>query len=259
VRPIIEIDAPELLACIRAIERRGALEVASKSLEVSGQVFRYAIATGRAHRDPSRDLRGALKSREVRHYSALAESELPQFLSKLNQYDGNIVTKLAIRFLMLTFVRTGELRGAKWSKFDVDKAAWRIPSERMKTRTEHIVPLSRQVIAVFEELRPITGHRRYVFPNEHNRLKSTSENTIVFALYRMGYRGRATASTILNEQGWNRDAIERQLAHAEKNKVRAAYHRSQYLPERRKIMQAWADYLDALRASAKVISLFKIR
>ena len=262
--PIAEIEAPALLDTIRVIERRGALEVASKSLEVAGQVFRYAITTGRASRDPSRDLRGALQTREVRHYSALKESELPEFLRKLDTYDGNTMTQLAIRLLMLMFVRTGELRGAEWKEFDIGKAEWRIPAERMKMGSEHIVPLSKQALGILEKLRPLSGKREHVFPNEHNPLKCMSENTILFALYRMGYRGRATghgfratASTILNEHGFRPDVIERQLAHAERNKIRAAYHRSEYLPERRKMMQHWADYLDATKDGEKVIPMFR--
>jgi len=261
-RPIAEIDAPELLDTLRAIERRDALELASKTRIVAGMVFRYAIQTGRAKMDPARDLRGALKTRETRHYAKLSDADLPEFLRKLDAYDGNTVTKLALKLLALMFVRTGELRGARWSEFDFEKAEWRIPAERMKTLAQHIVPLSQQAVAVLEQLKPITGEREYLFPNEHKPRGMMSENTILFALYRMGYRGRATghgfratASTILNEQGFKADVIERQLAHKEPNKVRAAYDHSEHLPERRKMMQHWADYLDARRRTAdKVIS-----
>jgi integrase len=261
-RPIAEIDAPELLDTLRAIERRDALELASKTRIVAGMVFRYAIQTGRAKTDPARDLRGALKTRETQHYAKLSDDDLPEFLRKLDAYDGNTVTKLAIKLLALTFVRTGELRGARWGEFDVQKGEWRIPAERMKTRAEHLVPLSRQALEVLEQLKPITGGREHLFPNEHKPREVMSENTILFALYRMGYRGRATghgfratASTILNEQGFKADVIERQLAHREQNKVRAAYHRSQYLQERRRMMQHWADYLQARRETIdKVIS-----
>ena len=221
-RPVAEIEAAELLDAIRAVEARGALELASKTLIVAGQVFRYAIATSRAKSDPSRDLRGALKRREVRHYNALKESELPEFLKKLDAYDGNDMTRHAIRLLMLTFVRTNELRAARWTEFDFDKGEWRIPAERMKTRSEHLVPLSAQAIATLEKIKALSGNREHVFPNEHNPQKWMSENTILFALYRMGYRGRATghglratASTILNEQGWRADVIERQLVRAD--------------------------------------------
>ena len=258
-RPVSEIEAAELLNVIRAVEARGALELASKTLIVAGQVFRYAIATSRAKSDPTRDLRGALKRRDVRHYNALKEADLPEFLKKLDAYDGNDMTRHAIRLLMLTFVRTNELRAAKWTEFDFDKAEWRVPAERMKTRAEHLVPLSEQAIATLEKIKALSGHREHIFPNEHNPKKCMSENTILFALYRMGYRGRATghgfratASTILNEQGWRADVIERQLAHAEKNKVRAAYHRSQYLDDRQRMMQGWADYLDGMASGEKV-------
>ena len=259
-RPIAEIDAPELLETLRVIERRDALELASKTRITAGMVFRYAIQTGRAKVDPSRDLRGALKTRATRHYAKLSEADLPEFLRKLDAYDGSMITKLALKLLVLTFVRTGELRGAKWSEFDLDKAEWRIPAERMKTRAEHLVSLSRQAIEVIEQLKLISGSREYVFPNEHKPRAVMSENTILFALYRMGYRGRATghgfratASTILNEQGFRPDVIERQLAHKEQNKVRAAYHRSQYLTERCKMMQHWADYLGAIKRERNAI------
>lgn len=264
-RPIAEIDAPELLDVLRGIERRDVLELVSKVRIIAGQVFRYAIATGRAKYDPSRDLRGALKTREVQHYARLSEAELPEFLVKLETFNGEALTRLAIKLLVLTFVRTGELRGATWTEFDTDKREWRIPAERMKTRAEHLVPLSAQAIEVLEQLKEITGEREQVFPNEHHPKRSMSENTILFALYRMGYQGRATghgfratASTILNEQGWDADVIERQLAHKEANKVRAAYHHSEYLAERKKMMQGWADFLDAKqRAGEKVVSIHR--
>lgn len=261
-RPLIEIAAPELLDVIRRVERRGALELASKTLIIAGQVFRYAIATGRATADVSRDLRGALKTREVNHYAKLSEGELPEFLRKLDTYDGNALTRHALKMLMLTFVRTGELRGALWTEFDLEKREWRIPGERMKMGVEHIVPLSDQAVAILEKIKTLSGNRDYVFPNEHRPQHFMSENTVLYALYRMGYRGRATghgfratASTILNEQGWNADAIERQLAHGEKDKIRAAYNTAQYLPQRRKMMQHWANYLDKLKVGAKVIPL----
>ena len=261
-RPIAMIEAPELLDAIRAVERRGALELASKTLIIAGQIVRYAIATGRAKGDISRDLREALKTREVNHYAKLSEAELPEFLRKLENYDGQPLTKLALKLLIMSFVRTGELRGARWSELNFEKREWRIPAERMKMGVEHIVPLSAQAIDVLDEVGKFSGHREYVFPNEHRPLNFMSENTILFALYRMGYRGRATghgfratASIILNEQEWNADVIERQLAHGEKDKIRAAYNTAQYLPQRRKMMQHWADYLDRLRIGAKIIPI----
>jgi integrase len=262
-RAIAEIEAPELLDALRAIERnaranaRGSNEIAHRMLQASGQIFRYAIATGRARRNPSVDLRGALKAKErTRNHAALSQTELPAFIKKLKAYDGQPQTKLAMRLLLLTFVRTGELRGAEWSEFELDKAQWRIPAERMKMRSEHIVPLSTQAIEVVHELQKLNGARRHVFGNQANHEKPMSENTLLFALYRMGYHSRATAhgfrataSTILNEQGFRPDVIERQLAHVERNKVRAAYHRTEYLPERRKMMQHWADYLQFIEAA----------
>jgi integrase len=182
----------------------------------------------------------------------LKAADLPEFLQKLEIYDGALLTKLALRLLLLTFVRTTELREAEWPEIDWDKGEWRIPAERMKMRDPHIVPLSRQAVAVLRELHKLTGNGKYVFQNEHNFVTFMSENTMLFALYRMGYRSRATghgfratASTILNENGFASDVIERQLAHCERNKVRAAYNHAQYLTERRKMMQWWADYLDS--------------
>ena len=182
----------------------------------------------------------------------------PHILKKLEAYDGSLQTKLALRFLLLTFVRTNELRGAQWTEIDWDKAEWRIPAERMKMKELHIVPLSRQAIAVLRELEKLSGNRQYVFPNQHNPATFMSENTMLYALYRMGYHSRttghgfrSTASTILNEHGFRADVIERQLAHSERNTVRAAYNHAQYLPERRKMMQWWADYLDKVACKPK--------
>src|SRR6266851_1390928 len=258
-RPISTITAPELLAVLRKVESRGALETAQRVLQRSDSIFRYAVATGRAERSPAGDLRGALKAPKHKNRNALSAADLPEFLRKLEAYDGHVQTKLAMRMQVLTWVRPGELRAAEWSEFDVGAGEWRIPAERMKMRQPHIVPLARQALEVLEQLRLLTGRGRFLFPNQSNARACMSENTILFALYRMGYHSRATghgfratASTILNEQGWKADAIERQLAHKEPNKVRAAYHRSVYLDERRKMMQAWADYLDALAAGVKV-------
>lgn len=263
-QPIEEITAADVLDVIRAIEKRGALEIASKTLTAAGQVFRYAVAMGRAASDPTRDLRGALKRRERRHYAKLDENGMPEFLRKVEEYDGSPITRIAIKLLVLTFVRTGELRGAQWSELDPDGAMWRIPAKRMKVGGDHLVPLSRQALALIEELRPLTGHREHLFPNEHHPRKCLSENTILYALYRMGYRGRATghgfratASTILHEQEWSSAVIERQLAHKDPNVIRATYNRAEHLPERRKLMQHWADYLDALRAEERVIQIEK--
>ena len=250
-RPIAEITPPEVLAMLRVVEDKGALETAHRVMQMCGQIFMYAIATGRAERNPVPDLRGALKTPVVKHHSFLKASELPEYLKKLEAYDGSVQTKLALRLLLLTFVRTNELRGAQWAEIDWDKAEWRIPAERMKMKELHIVPLSRQAIAMLRELQKHSGNRQYVFPNQHNPATFMSENTMLYALYRMGYHSRATghgfrstASTILNEHGFRADVIERQLAHSERDTVRAAYNHAQYLPERRNMMQWWADYLD---------------
>lgn len=252
-RPIAEITAPELLTTIRLIEKRGAIDLAHRALQTCGQIFRYAIVTARAERDVSADLRGALKTKKAIHHAAMGASELPEFLEKLDSYDGHLQTKLALKLLLLTFVRTTELRAAQWSEINFDAAEWRIPAERMKMRQLHIVPLSKQSLSVLEELKKINGHSPFVFPGQRNSQKCMSENAILYALYRMGYHSRATghgfrstASTILNETGFRSDVIERQLAHSERNKVRASYNHAEYLPERRKMMQHWADYLDTV-------------
>jgi integrase len=258
-RPINEITPPELLTAIREIEKRGAIDIAHRALQTCGQIFRYAIATGRAERDIAADLRGALKTRKKENYSRLEARELPEFLAKLEEYDGEDLTKLGLKLLLLTFVRSGELRGARWEEVDFDRAEWRIPAERMKMRDPHIVPLSNQALTVFKHLeRYRLPGREYIFPNRNNPSTFMSENTLLYALYRMGYHSRTTAhgfrglaSTVLNEHGFRPDAIERQLAHAERNKVRASYNHAQYLPERREMMQWWADYLEGLSAPNK--------
>jgi len=260
-KPIAEIQPPEILSTIRKVEARGALNVAGRLLQRCSNVFRYAIQTGRATLNPAGDLQGTLKTRKVTHQHSLPRTELPKFLKGLNTYEGLLQTRLALRFLVLTFVRTGELRGAKWEEIDLDAKEWRIPSERMKMKSEHLVPLSRQAIAMLKELKPITGQYELVFPGVRNYHKPMSENTLLFALYRMGCKDRATphgfratASSILNEQNFNRDAIERQLSHQEWNKVRGAYtHHAEYLKERKKIMQWWADYLDDLEHEKIVV------
>ena len=251
-RPITGITAPELLSVLRVIENRGASELANRALQFCGQIFMYGIATGRAERNPANDIKGALKTHVKKHFAHLKAVELPEFLAKLKAYDGHPQTKLAVTLLMLTFVRTTELRGATWNEIDLDKAEWHITAERMKMRRSHIVPLSRQAVAAFKELQRLNGQWKYVFPNQHKPIKHMSENAVLYALYRMGYHDRTTghgfrhtASTILNESGlFTGDAIERQLAHVQGNKVRGAYNHAEYLPERRKMMQWWADYID---------------
>ena len=253
-RPIADITAHELLSVMRKIEERGA-DIAHRVLQLCGQIFAYAVITQYAANNPAPSLRGALKPVVQESHAYIKPNELGEYLKNLEAYDGTLQTKLAMKFLLLTFVRTGELRGASWTEIDFDRAEWRIPAERMKMRELHIVPLSRQAIEILKELQPITGQWQYVFPNQHKPTGHMSENTILYALYRMGYHSRATghgfrstASTVLNEHGFQPDVIERQLAHGERNKVRAAYNHAQYLPERRKMMQWWADYLDEVAA-----------
>ncbi|HUY18681.1 MAG TPA: integrase arm-type DNA-binding domain-containing protein [Candidatus Binataceae bacterium] len=261
-RPVGEITAAELLTALRRVESRGALETAHRVHQICGQVFRYAIATGRAQRDPSGDLRGALPPVKETHHSALTEpKQVGALMRSINGYQGSFVVRCALRLAPLVFVRPGELRKAEWSEFDLDGATWRIPAARMKMRTEHIVPLSRQAVEVLREVMPLTGAGRYVFPNARTASRPLSENAVLAALRRMGYRTdemtghgfRTIASTLLNELGWPRDAIERQLAHAERDGVRDAYNRAEYLAERRRMMQAWVDYLDGLASGGAVI------
>lgn len=260
-RPIAEVAAPELLACVRKIEQRGAYDLAHRVLQVCGQVFRYGIATGRCTRDIAADLRGALTPHKKKHQAAVRPEELPELLRAIEGYDamGDKQTRLALQLLALTFVRTNELIGAEWPEFDTENGLWIVPSARMKMKTEHVVPLSRQALAILEDLRELAGISRFVFPGR-NRDKPISNNTMLFALYRLGYKGkmtghgfRAVASTILNETGFRHDVIERQLAHCERDEVRGAYNRAEYLQERQRMMQQWADYLDAVKAGAKVL------
>ncbi|AWN17747.1 integrase arm-type DNA-binding domain-containing protein [Salinisphaera sp. LB1] len=261
-RPIAEITAPELLRVIRHIEKRDALDYSHRVLQRIGMVFRYAIVTSKATYNPSADLVGALKTRKATHHAALSRDDLPAFLHDLDHYDGHLLTRYGLQLIGLTFLRTAELRTAEWHEIDFDRAEWRVPAHRMKMNHEHIVPLSTQAIDLLNALRPITGHYRYIFTGRNSTARPMSENTLLYALYRMGYKRqatvhgfRATASTILNESGFHRDAIERQLAHAERDKVRAAYHRSEYLDERRTMMQWWADYLDGLKRGANITLL----
>jgi integrase len=265
-RPIADIGAPELLEALKKVEKRGVIETARRLRQTCGQVFRYAIATGRAKDDPSPALRGALgSSGRPRGHKAMAITEVPNFLNALEAYDGDPRTRLALRLMILTFARTTELRAARWSEFEkLDESGpmWRIPAERTKMRRAHLVPLSRQAVAVLRELRvlPSSAASPFLFPSP-SREGCMSNNTMLYALYRMGYHGRATvhgframASTALNEMGFRPDVVERQLAHQEQNAVRAAYNRAEYLSERRAMRNRWADYLDAL-AGRNVLSL----
>jgi integrase len=258
------ITPGELLACLRRIEARGALDTAHRAHQNAGQVFRYAVATGRAQHDPSGALRGALAPVKQTHYPTITDpAQISALLRAIDDYQGSLIVRAALKLSPLVFVRPGELRGAEWAEVDLEKAEWRIRAERMKARVQHIVPLSHQAVAILEELQPLTGDTKYLFPSIRAWTVPMSENTVNAGLRRLGYTTeeltghgfRSMASTLLNEQGWNRDAIERQLAHGERNAVRAAYNYAEHLPERRKMMQHWADYLDGLRAGSNVVPI----
>ena len=251
--PINQVKPPELLAALRKIESAGRLHTAQRLLQTASQIFRYAVASGRAERDITVDLRGALTPSKKTNYARLSENELPEFLNKLEKYQGEDQTKIAMKLLMLTFVRTVELRGAKWQEIDFNKAEWRIPAERMKMRKPHIVPLSKQAIALFRQQQRLTGNYEFVFPNRNRPTSCISENTIIYAIYRMGYHSRTTAhgfrgtaSTILHEHGFDTAIIELQLAHGDKNQVRASYNHAKHLPARADMMQWWGDFLDKI-------------
>lgn len=266
-RPIREITAPMLLDVIRSIEKRSAFEMARRALQMSGQVFRYAIVNGKAERDPTQDLKGALKPYKKGHYAAMEAKDLPQFLSKLHANEGRLfpTTQLSIEMMMLTFVRTGELIKAKWSEFDFDEKIWTIPAHRMKMRKDHIVPLSKQAITCLKRLKEINGRWEYVFASQRTPRNHMSNNAILVALDRMGYRGQHTGhgfralamSTIKEKLGYRHEVIDRQLAHAHKSQIDAAYDRAQFLDERKKMMQDWADYLDKVQ-NGKVLRKFQV-
>lgn len=258
--PIAMIKAPLLVAMAKKVESRGANDLARRALQVVGQVMRYAVGHGFIEYNPAADIKPAdiLKPVTSQNITRLDPEDVPELLNKIDHYEGHIRTRLAMQLMSLTFVRTSELIGAKWSEFDLDAKQWRIPAERMKMRTPHIVPLSRQSIEVLQELKVArTGHE-LLFPGERNHLKPMSNNTILFALYRMGYHGRMTghgfrgvASTLLHELGHKHELIEIQLAHQERNRISAAYNHAQHLKERSAMMQAWADHLDELKQRAK--------
>lgn len=262
---IQKITPPELLKVMRRMEDRGAHETAHRVLSSCGQVFRYAIATGRAEQDISQHLRGALTPTRAKHLASITEpAKIGELLRAIDAYEGTFVVKSALQLAPLVFVRPKELRMAEWAEIDIKKAEWHIPAEKMKARQKHIVPLSRQAIAVIEELRPLTGHgaaAKYLFPSPRTLARPMSDNAVLGALRRMGYSKdemtghgfRSMASTRLNEMGYNRDHIERQLAHSEGNSVRAAYNYADYLEQRKIMMQEWADYLDELKAGGEVI------
>ncbi len=257
-RCVGQIEPLEVLVCLRRIEARGALDTAHRALQNVGQVLRYAVATGRAKRDISADLRGALPPTRPVHYPTIVKpAEVGTLLHVMDGYTGSVVVRSALKLSPYVFTRPGELRKARWSEFDLERREWRIPAERMKSGAPHIVPLSEPAIGILLELKPLTEANGYLFPGRDGK-KPMSDNTVNAALRRLGYERdmftahsfRSMASTLLNELGWNPDAIERQLAHGERDKVRAAYNHAQHLPERRKMMDAWADHLGQLKRDA---------
>ena len=255
--PIREVTAMNVLECLRRLEQQKTHETARRVLRYCSQTLRYAIITGRAETDVLSQLRGALAPRKTRHLASVKEpQQVGALLRAIDGYDGRLVPKFALRFAPLVFVRPGELRRAAWRDFDFLQREWRIPADQMKARHPHIVPLSSQAMALLRELQPLTGASPFVFPGERSTDRPMSNNTLNAALRRLGYGHedmtahgfRSMASTLLNELGWSSDAIERQLAHGERDGVRAVYNYAQYLPERRRMMQAWSDYLDHLRS-----------
>jgi integrase len=263
-RPIVDIRPADVRRVVKAVEASGAGEVAGRVFQRIRSVFRYAVAHELVAADPTYPLKPAeiLRPRKVRHRAALPEAQAPALLRKLASYGGEPATKAALELLMLTSVRPGEVRGARWAEFDLDRALWRIEGSRTKMKTEHLVPLSTQALALLNRMLPISGGRDLVFPSALYPGKPLSENTLNGALVRMGYEGIATAhgmrtlfSTCANEAGWRGELIEKQLAHEERDEVRGAYNRAAYLEERAKLMQWWADYLDRLRIGAQVIEL----
>ena len=261
-KPINEITAAMLIAMIRKIEARGALDIAKRVLTMCGQIFRYAVAHDLAERNPAADIKPSdvLKPTKKTNYARLDQKELPGLLRKIDTYDGQPLTKLALQLIALTFVRTSELIGARWIEIDLDRKEWRIPAERMKMKTPHIVPLSKQAIAVLNQIRALSADETLLFPSERRDGKSMSNNTILYALYRMGYHSRMTghgfrgiASTILHEQGFNHEHIELQLAHSKRDAVSASYNHALYLEPRARMMQDWAEYLEGIKIDAMIL------
>ena len=267
---INDITPPALLSVLRRMESRGAHDTARRVRQLCSQIFRYGVATGRAERDPAADLKGALTVVKQKHMAAIKDpKQIGELLRAIDGYQGNLVTLCALKMAPLLFVRPGELRHMQWREIDFEESLWRIPGEKMKMKGDHIVPLSHQAVAVLKDIAPLTKALPgpgYVFPSVRTSSRPMSDNTINAALRRLGYSKeemtghgfRSMASTNLHEQGWRSEVIERQLAHAEKNTVKAAYNFAEFLPERRKMMQHWADYLDALKYGRNIIPLQQV-
>ncbi len=265
-RPIVEITAPELLAMLNRLVYVGHNETAKRTRSLCSQVFRYAIVTGRAERDPASDLVGALPKVKVKSFATITDpKEIDALLRCIDEYSGDFKTRCALKLAPLVFVRPTELRHAEWSEINWDKLEWLIPAEKMKMSLDHIIPLSDQAVNILREIQLLTGKGKYVFPSVRTNTRPMSENTINASLRRMGYTKeeitghgfRSMASTLLNEHGFNEDWVEMQLAHAPRNRIRAIYNRAKYLPQRKQMMQQWADYLDNLRTGADIIPFKK--
>lgn len=261
-RPLDAIEPADVLGLVRKIAAGGQPRTAESVRWIISRVYSHAIRNLKTKINPARDIRGAIALPPTKHHPSLSAKDLPQFLGKIDTYQGRPETRLALKLLARTFVRGGELVGALWEEFDLEAKEWRIPASRMKMKEAHIVPLSRQSVAILKELKPLSGHFRFLFPHFGDPKRSMSDETLRAALISLGYKGkfsphgiRSTASTLLNEQGWRPDVIERQLAHAERNQVRAAYNHADYLDERRKMMQSWANYLDASADDGKIVNI----
>lgn len=262
--PINKVTPKALLFALHKMEQRGIVDSAHRALQLCGEVFRYAIATERAQADLSLVLKGALSPVKEKHHASITDAKgVADLLKSIDIYEGNILTQNALKLAPLLFVRPGELRNAEWSEMDLDACEWRIPAHKMKMKAVHIIPLAKQAIEIFKEIKSINGDGKYVFPGLRSTDRPMSENTVNAALRRLGFEKgemtghgfRSMASTILHEQGWPPEAIERQLAHAERNKVKAAYNYAEHLPKRREMMQSWADYLDGLRLGSNVVNI----
>lgn len=260
--PIRVVSAAHLLAILKRVEKRGAPTIAILIRQWTSAIFRYAVVTLRADHDPAAALKGAVTKPKTKHKRALPQAEVPKLLKRIESSRSTVPVKLALQLLMLTFVRPKELREAAWAEFDLDRAVWEIPGDRMKKGTSHLVPLSHQAMELLKQLRKINSRRPLLFPNQRDPSRPMSSTTLNRCLERLGYAGefsahgfRATASTHLNSMGWRKDVVERQLSHQERDKVRASYNHAQYMPERIEMMQAWADYLDSLLADDKVVPI----
>ncbi|HHH3340030.1 TPA: tyrosine-type recombinase/integrase, partial [Escherichia coli] len=259
-KPIAEIKPLELLNVLRRIEGRGATEKAKKVRQRCGEVFRYAIVTGRAEYNPAPDLTSAMQGHESNHYPFLTAKELPDFFKALSSYSGSALVVMAARLLIITGLRTGELRGALWDEIDLNKAIWEIPASRMKMRRPHVVPLSEQALSLIGQIKELTGNYPLMFPGRNDPRKTMSEASINQVFKRIGYNGKVTGhgfrhtmSTILHEQGYNTAWIETQLAHVDKNSIRGTYNHAQYLDGRREMLQWYADYMDSLEHGGNVV------